>query len=182
MLFQKGHKINIGKKNHLGFKHSKEARIKISQNNLGKKAWNKGKTWSEKIKKRISETNKRKGIEPKVKWIGLGKNHWNWKEDRTKLKRFNDTAKDRRSSAYTEWRKRVWVRDNWKCKIANQDCNGRIEAHHILSYTHYPELRYELNNGITLCKFHHPHKRMDEKILYPIFQKLLSQEDIKCLK
>jgi len=172
--FQKGHKINVGNKNHLGFKHSEEARRKISENNMGKKAWNKGMPWSEEIKKRISETNKAKGIEPKVKWVGVGKEHWNWKEDRTQLKRFNDTAKDRRSYAYIEWRKRVYSRDEWKCKISNRDCHGRIEAHHILGYTAYPELRYDINNGITLCKWHHPKRRIDEEELAPTFRELIN--------
>ena len=52
----------------------------------------------------------------------------------------------RGDSAYEEWRRQVWLRDNFKCKIANPDCKGRIEAHHILSWKDYLELRYEVNN------------------------------------
>ncbi len=97
-----------------------------------------------------------------------------WIKDRTQLKRFNDTAKDRRSYAYIDWRKSVWVRDSYKCRIGNKDCNGRIEVHHILSYTEYPELRYEITNGITLCHAHHPRKRAEEKRLEPYFKELVS--------
>ena len=68
---------------------------------------------------------------------------------------------------------RVWLRDNFKCKIADQNCKGRIEAHHILGWTAYPELRYQLNNGITLCHAHHPRKRAEEKRLIPTFNELL---------
>ena len=174
MGFQKGHKINMGKKNHLGFKHSEETKLKIGLRLKGRKVWNKGIPWPAEIKERISQTNKNKGIEPKVKFIGLGNEHWNWKEDRTQLKRFNDTAKNRRSYAYTEWRKRVWLRDGFKCKINNRDCGGRIEAHHILNYTDFSELRYEINNGITLCRVHHPRKRIDERNMALIFQELVS--------
>jgi len=103
-----------------------------------------------------------------------GENHPNWLKDRTKLKKFDDTNKDRRSSAYANWRREVWKRDNFKCRIDNKDCNGQLQAHHILGYTDYPELRYEINNGITLCLAHHPLKRAEEKRLSPFFQDLVS--------
>lgn len=104
----------------------------------------------------------------------LGDKNPRWVKDRSKLQRYSDASKDRRSSAYNEWRKRVLLRDNFTCKIANPECIGRIEAHHILGWTQYPELRYEINNGITLCHFHHPRKRVDEKRLSPYFQELVN--------
>ena len=36
-----------------------------------------------------------------------------------------------------------------------------------------PELRYQVNNGITLCQAHHPLKRAEEKRLIPFFNGLL---------
>ena len=56
---------------------------------------------------------------------------------------------------YKNWRKQVFERDNYTCK----KCGNRssvdnpvvIHPHHIKSYTYYPELRYEVDNGITLC-------------------------------
>jgi hypothetical protein len=60
-----------------------------------------------------------------------------------------------------------------KCKTNNCDCSGRLEAHHILSWSKFPELRYEVNNGITLCKFHHPKKRIDEIKLAPYFKNMV---------
>jgi len=67
-------------------------------------------------------------------------NHPRWIKDRTKLCRRSKQG-ERRTSIYFNWRKQVWLRDNWKCKIANPDCKGRIEAHHILSYRDYENLR-----------------------------------------
>lgn len=95
---------------------------------------------------------------------------WNYIEDRSLLKR-----EDRRNDPlYKEWRKQVWLRDKFKCKIDNPDCKGKIEAHHILSWRNYPELRYQLNNGITLCHAHHPRGRSEEKRLIPKFTVLVS--------
>lgn len=59
-------------------------------------------------------------------------------------------------------------------KINNKDCEGKLEAHHILSWKDYPELRYDINNGITLCHAHHPKKRAEEKRLSPYFMELVS--------
>lgn len=87
----------------------------------------------------------------------------------------------RNDSAYKEWRRQVWLRDNFKCKIANPDCAGKIEAHHILRWKDFPELRYQLNNGITLCHAHHPRKRAEEKRLITTFKELVSvSKEIIC--
>ena len=99
-----------------------------------------------------------------------GEKNYRWIIDRTKLVK----RQERNDSAYYDWRKRVWLRDNFKCKINNCDCSGKINAHHILGWAEYPELRYEINNGITLCQAHHPKKRAEEKRLIPTFQELVS--------
>ena len=101
-------------------------------------------------------------------WI-TGEKNGNWIKDRTLIK----GNQNRNNPEYKQWRIKVWKRDNWKCKIPNQDCSGRIEAHHILSWSNYPELRYEINNGITLCQAHHPRKRVDEAMYIPVFQKMV---------
>lgn len=136
-----------------GYKHTQKTIEKIRQGNLGNISYIKGKTYAE--------------VGRKVKT--KGENHYRWISDRTQIKH----QEDRNNPEYKQWRMKVWLRDNWKCKIANQDCGGRIEVHHILGFTAYPELRYEINNGITLCHAHHPRKRIDERKLAPIFQELV---------
>jgi hypothetical protein len=37
----------------------------------------------------------------------------------------------------------------------------------------HEHLRYELSNGITLCKRHHPRKHADEARLSPMFQDII---------
>lgn len=41
--------------------------------------WSKGKTLSKETKEKISNTLKRKGIKPKIRYVAFGKDHWFWK-------------------------------------------------------------------------------------------------------
>lgn len=95
----------------------------------------------------------------------LGELNGNWIVDRSKVK----LDKERGGTLHKQWSKNIKNRDSWKCKINNAECCGKVIAHHILSWAKFPELRYELNNGITLCHFHHPRKRNDEIKLAPTF-------------
>lgn len=145
---------------------------------LGQVPWHKGRKnpysleiITRMVKNRINRTAWHKG--KKVPQVG-GANHYLWIADRTKLK---DDHKDRGGQLHREWSLQVKSRDNWKCRITNQDCNGRMEAHHILNWKDYPELRYQLNNGITLCHFHHPRKRIDEERYVKAFQELVTAKE-----
>lgn len=102
-----------------------------------------------------------------------GINNYQYKKDRTTLVKSEKKHLDGR---YKEWMRAVKNRDCWKCKIANGDCCGRLEAHHILRWSEHPELRYEINNGITLCAFHHPRKKIDEARLSPFFKQLIESK------
>jgi predicted restriction endonuclease len=56
----------------------------------------------------------------------------------------------RRSTEYKQWRSAVFERDNYTC----QRCGSRgvkINAHHIKPFATFPELRTDVDNGITLC-------------------------------
>lgn len=55
----------------------------------------------------------------------------------------------RRYAAYLEWRTAVLERDNYTC----QKCGTKekVQAHHIKSYNDYPDLRFVVSNGQTLC-------------------------------
>jgi hypothetical protein len=101
-----------------------------------------------------------------------GENHYNWIKDRTQLKKQNR----RNDSAYKEWRWSIIKRDRYKCRISNDECNGKLETHHILPWAEYPELRYDTNNGILLCKHHHPRKRQEVKEKAEFFTNLIFQK------
>lgn len=52
--------------------------------------------------------------------------------------------------AYRAWRTAVFQRDDWTC----QECGARgvkIHADHIKPWATFPDLRYQLTNGRTLC-------------------------------
>jgi hypothetical protein len=106
-----------------------------------------------------------------------GEKHPRWIVDRSKLSRVIQGS-DRSSYIYADWRKQVFTRDGYKCKIQNEDCCGKIEAHHILGWKSHPELRYVVQNGITLCHAHHPRKRKEETKMSPYFQNLVAQTNL----
>lgn len=62
----------------------------------------------------------------------------------------------RSRAEYADWRLKVFIRDEYTC----QDCgkkNGNgykvyLQAHHLKPFSKFPDLRYEVSNGITLCK------------------------------
>lgn len=147
---------NKGKK---GLQKCSEAtRLKMSLSHKGKNTWSKGsKQKPETIQKRILHHS--------------GEKHWRWIKDRSLV-----LKQDRKDSIeYKKWRINVYKRDNWICRLKDNNCNGRIEAHHILSWREFENERYNIDNGITLCFKHHPRKQVEEKSMVPIFQKLVLQ-------
>jgi hypothetical protein len=57
----------------------------------------------------------------------------------------------RKSKDYIIWRTAVFVRDNYTCKNCNRK-GGYLCAHHIKPFALYPELRFAIDNGLTLCE------------------------------
>lgn len=140
--FKIGHKINVGRK------YSKETIEKIRRGNLGKKRSAEtraklsvvfsGRVTSEETKRKLS--------------VALGgKNSYNWKGGIT-----SENARIRRSFQTRDWRRAVFERDNYTCQKCNcRSGNGKsvyLNAHHIKPFYKFPELRFEVRNGLTLCK------------------------------
>lgn len=55
----------------------------------------------------------------------------------------------RGSNEYSTWRRRVFYRDEYQCVMCSE--NGKLAAHHIKTFRDTPELRLDVDNGITLC-------------------------------
>jgi hypothetical protein len=129
-----GDKISNSLKDHVISDATKE---KIRQKSLGRPTWNKG---------------LRKSKDPIMKNTGMVKeNHPNWHGG---ISNINSII--RQTSEYKVWREEIFKRDNWTCqncqtrsKMGNRVC---IEAHHLKSFKDYPELRFVISNGVTVCK------------------------------
>jgi len=64
------------------------------------------------------------------------------------------TSKQKEQKELDEiWAKKVKDRDNWTCQICNKKFD-KVNAHHILP-RQLKGLRWDVNNGITLCAYHH---------------------------
>jgi len=134
--------------------------------------------WKENIRlSKVGQPSKSKGKSwkinpihiPAMKERMLGSKNPSYIFDRSKLAK----KQIRNDGAYFEWRNLVKARDCGKCRIDNKNCGGRIEVHHILKWSDYPNLRYEVNNGITLCKLHHPRKKVEEIRMISTFRELI---------
>lgn len=100
--------------------------------------------------------DKRKFCSHECFWkYNIGINNQNWKEIKS------PSSKDRKllmkRTEYRFWRLAVFNRDKWTCiQCGMEDVNkiGKgliIHADHIKSWGEYPELRYTIDNGRTLC-------------------------------
>ena len=74
-----------------------------------------------------------------------GKNSYLWKGGITSI-----NAQIRNSSEYRLWRKAVFERDNYIC-IWCKVKGGKLNADHIKPFSLFPELRFAIDNGRTLC-------------------------------
>jgi len=70
----------------------------------------------------------------------LGEKNHQWK---------GGITEDKRTLIHRRWLRRILKRDNNMCRLCN---NSGFVAHHLYSYNHYKNLRFELSNGITLCE------------------------------
>ncbi len=150
MKFQKGHEgYWLGKKrvSMKGRPMSEEHKNKISE---AKKRFHKEKGFSKETKQKMSDSAKRKASPTEET---RRKRSEALKGSKCHLWRGGKTAQAtliRQSVDYKIWREAVFKRDDWTCKECHKK-GEKLNADHILSFAHYPELRFDVNNGRTLC-------------------------------
>ena len=127
--------------------------------------WNKGKSGTYKLRPHTEETKR------KIRQSNLGQKRS--LKTRLKLRKYTGSKNSqwkggvndindniRHSAELKDWRRKVYERDNYKCRAKGKH-KGMLNAHHIKSFSKYPELRFVVSNGITLCEKHH--KKVREK-------------------
>lgn len=129
-----------GKKNpFFGKHHNSETRLKL------KKAWE---------KRRLIPVSQETREKMRLLRIGKsnlsvkGERHPRWIKDRSKLKhpRLWHTAES------DAWYKSVFSRDCFTCQVCGDNKGGNLNAHHKFPWKDFPQLRFDINNGITLCE------------------------------
>lgn len=78
-----------------------------------------------------------------------GEKAHNWQGGKTEINK-----RLRRGREFKQWREEVFKRDNWTCQHCKQR-GGRLHPDHIKPFALYPELRFDVNNGRTLCESCH---------------------------
>lgn len=97
------------------------------------------------VERHISEIKKRKGDKDFCSskcWYEYNQreNHQNWQGGQS----------ERMAPGYSGWRRKVLKRDRGFCRLCHS--TTKIEVHHIKKFSQYPEIRWEVNNGISLCE------------------------------
>lgn len=150
----------LGNKNGAGSNRSEEHKKIISDCHKGKKYFL-GKHHTEEVKK---------AMRLRIPW-NKGKKYFII-ENRELLKKDRQHMYD---TQYKSWMLSVKIRDSWRCCMNSNSCYGRLEAHHIFNWKDFPALRYSMQNGITLCKAHHPRGRKNEVEMAPVLLKIIKK-------
>lgn len=137
---------------------SEEHRAKLSTSHIGLPV--KGRVWSAEDRIRQSERQKGRPNPSKGKKRPhlQGENCPRWKGGVTPA---NVLA--RGSMEYKAWRMAIFRRDWFRCQLCGSANGGHIQADHILSWSEYPEYRFDIRNGRTLCVPCHKTKTAAER-------------------
>lgn len=116
--------------------YSQETLEKNRKAHLGKSPKNKGIPMSEEQKKKLSLAHTGRS----------GALAGNWKGGISSI-----NALIRGSLAMKQWRNITFIKDDYTCQRCNKR-GGFLNAHHILNFSDNKDTRFNIDNGITLCR------------------------------
>jgi 5-methylcytosine-specific restriction endonuclease McrA len=76
--------------------------------------------------------------------------------------------------AYADFRKSVLKRDKRKCMMPGCGSKTRLNVHHIKKWASAHSLRYDISNGITLCKKCHDSIKGKEIHYESLFKEIIN--------
>lgn len=86
----------------------------------------------------------------------------------------NTNKNGRTNGRYKAWRKAVYAKDSHTCRVCGR--KGYLNAHHIRGYSKHKNLRYDVNNGFTMCRWcHYKFHKKYGKSNFPSIIKLISE-------
>ncbi len=87
-----------------------------------------------------------------------GENHPNWTGGTDESRRLRGTKE------WADWRREVYERDDYTCQLCFLK-GLELQPHHVRRRVDYPELTFDVGNGVTLCKECH-YKTINKEHLY----------------
>jgi hypothetical protein len=84
-----------------------------------------------------------------------------------------DNDKRQSDPRYKKWRKAVLKRDGNKCMMPGCKSRYKLQAHHIQRWADAFHLRFEVENGISLCKSCHYMIRNKEHCYASLFNSIV---------
>lgn len=124
-----------------GRHHSEECKRKLSEARKGSKSPMDGRQHSLESRKKMSATKRERDSAVK------GPAHHAYKDGKMPERRGL-----RFTMEYKRWRFDVFARDGFKCQDCGDARGGNLHAHHLKPFADFPELRFEVSNGLTLCR------------------------------
>lgn len=114
-----------------GKRHTTASKRKLSASRSGQPAWNKGQARPQNVRDKISATRIARGI-------AVGPDNPNWRGGHKHYAK--------------AWRDAVLQRDDYTCRRCGVKAIGKLlHTHHIKARRKFPELKYVVSNGETLC-------------------------------
>jgi len=99
------------------------------------------------LNRKHTEESRRKMSITKRLTTKRGKEHHNYIHGNAERNR-----NDRRNPKYKDWRDSVFNLDKYRCQKCGDKKGGNLIAHHLNSFHAFPDERFDISNGGTLCE------------------------------